>query len=113
MDCVFCQIVTGELPAERVYEDEETLAFSDLRPRAPHHLLVIPKRHVDSLASTRDDDWAAVTACLHTVQRVARDRGLDDAGYRVVANIGSDGGQTVHHLHWHVLGGRLMTWPPG
>ena len=113
MDCVFCHIVAGELPAERVYEDEETLAFSDLRPRAPHHLLVIPKRHVDNLASTGDDDWAAVAACLHTVQRVARDRGLDDAGYRVVANIGSDGGQTVNHLHWHVLGGRLMTWPPG
>ncbi|MDA8198277.1 MAG: histidine triad nucleotide-binding protein [Thermaerobacter sp.] len=113
MDCIFCQIVAGELPAERLYEDDDTLAFPDLRPRAPHHLLVIPKRHVDSLASTNDDDWAVVAACLHTVQRVARDRGLDTAGYRVVSNIGSDGGQTVNHLHWHVLGGRLMTWPPG
>ncbi len=113
MDCIFCQIAAGALPADRVYEDDDTLAFPDLRPRAPQHLLVIPKRHVESLASTQDDDWAAVAACLRTVQRVARDRGLEEGGYRVVANIGSDGGQTVNHLHWHVLGGRLMTWPPG
>ena len=113
MDCIFCQIAAGELPAERVYEDEDTLAFPDLRPRAPHHLLVIPKRHLDSLAGARDEDWPAVAACLRTVAHVARTRGMDQAGYRVVANVGADGGQTVNHLHWHVLGGRLMTWPPG
>jgi histidine triad (HIT) family protein len=110
-NCIFCRIVAGQIPATVLARNEHALAFRDLHPQAPSHLLVIPLRHVDSLASA--DDTAELGAVLSLAAEVARTEGLSEAGYRVVTNIGGDGGQTVQHLHFHVLGGRQMHWPPG
>jgi histidine triad (HIT) family protein len=112
-DCVFCRIAAGELPATLVHEDERALAFEDLNPQAPEHLLVIPRDHTTSVASLEEGDRDLAGHLLLVAGRVARERGLESAGYRVVANVGDEGGQTVGHLHLHVLGGRPMRWPPG
>jgi len=112
-DCLFCGVVAGTVPAEQLYEDADTLVFRDIHPAAPEHWLVIPKRHVDNLAAVGTEEWPLVAACLRTAAQVAERRGLGGPGYRVVANIGPDAGQSVPHLHWHVLGGRAMQWPPG
>jgi histidine triad (HIT) family protein len=107
--CIFCKIAAGEIPADIVYRDDEAVAFRDLDPKAPTHILVIPVRHVASIAEVEP----ALAGHLVTVAaRVARENVSGD-GYRVVANVGPDGGQSVDHLHLHVLGGRPMTWPPG
>ena len=105
MDCIFCKIVAGEIPAEKVHEDEHTLAFADIRPQAPTHVLVVPRRHVASLAEL--DDPALGGALLATVRRVAAEAGLE-RGWRLIANTGPEGGQEVDHLHLHVLGGRPL-----
>jgi histidine triad (HIT) family protein len=111
-DCLFCKIAAGEIPAKLVYEDDRAIAFADINPQAPSHLLVIPRKHIDSLATVTAEDLPLV-AHLHWVAvEVARKAGLDK-GFRVVINTGDDGGQTVGHLHLHVLGGRAMHWPPG
>lgn len=110
--CIFCAIAEGKIPSKKVFEDELVVAFHDVAPQAPTHILVIPREHVESLAHT-DSRHADLLLRLVTVVRdVAREAGLAQ-GYRVVTNISSDGGQTVPHLHWHVLGGRAMGWPPG
>ena len=113
-DCLFCRIVAGEIPATIVKRSEEVVAFRDVDPRAPTHVLVIPTRHV---AAVRDVDSAESEALLGRVLRfaaeVATEQGLDAAGYRIVTNTGRDAGQSVDHLHFHVLGGRKMSWPPG
>lgn len=109
--CIFCRIAAGSIPASIVAENDLALAFRDLHPQAPVHVLVIPRRHIASLAAAdRPDELGAVLALAAAV---AQGEGLEDSGYRVVTNVGDDGGQTVHHLHLHVLGGRQMTWPPG
>ena len=110
MDCLFCRIVNGEIPSRRVYEDEQIVAFADVAPQAPTHVLVVPRRHVGSLDDLRDPALAG--RLLPVAAEVAATLGLG-AGYRVVVNTGPNGGQTVGHLHLHVLGGRQMTWPPG
>ncbi|MFN5599877.1 histidine triad nucleotide-binding protein [Gemmatimonas sp.] len=109
--CIFCRIVAGSIPATVVASNEQALAFKDLHPQAPVHVLVIPRRHVASLATA--DDPAELGAVMALAAQVARDAGLPASGYRVVTNIGNDGGQTVGHLHLHVLGGRAFSWPPG
>ncbi len=109
--CIFCRIVRGEIPASIVASNEHGLAFRDLHPQAPSHLLVIPRRHVASLADATNGE--ELGALMLLAAEVARMDGLSESGYRVVANTGDDGGQTVHHLHLHVLGGRSMHWPPG
>jgi histidine triad (HIT) family protein len=109
-DCLFCRIVAGTIPADRIHEDEHTLAFRDIQPQAPFHALVIPKAHVASLLEL---DPGHTGPLMAAVQSVAKQAGLSEDGFRVVSNIGRDGGQSVFHLHWHVLGGRAMTWPPG
>lgn len=109
--CIFCRIVAGEIPAVRVAESERAMAFRDLHPQAPVHVLVIPRRHVASLAEATDGE--ELGAVLLLAQEVARREGIAESGYRVVTNTGADGGQTVHHLHLHVLGGRALQWPPG
>lgn len=110
-DCLFCKIIAGEIPSNKVYEDDQCLAFYDIAPQAPTHFLVIPKAHIPSVAGVNEEN-AAVTAHIFTViARVTKDLGLDS--YRVVSNIGDQAGQTVPHLHFHVLAGRDMTWPPG
>jgi len=109
-DCVFCRLARGEIPAKIVAESEAAVAFRDLDPRAPVHILVMPRRHVASLNEAAADDVAAV---MELLTRTARSEGIAEPGYRVVINTGSDGGQTVGHLHAHLLGGRHMAWPPG
>lgn len=111
MSCLFCRIVAKEIPASIVAESEHALAFRDISPQAPVHVLVIPKKHVASMNELSDGAEFASIAVM--AQQVARELGVAESGYRVVLNTGSDGGQTVHHLHLHLLGGRALKWPPG
>lgn len=109
--CLFCRIAAGEVPADIVAEDEEAIVFRDINPQAPSHLLVIPRRHVGSLDDA--DEAIDLGSLMRLAAEVARDEGIADSGYRVVVNTNENGGQTVQHLHLHILGGRPMTWPPG
>ncbi|MEO7998810.1 MAG: histidine triad nucleotide-binding protein [Gemmatimonadaceae bacterium] len=109
--CLFCRIVANEIPSPRLAESEHAIAIRDITPQAPFHALVLPKRHMNSLALATDP--AVLGDVLLLAAQVAREAGLDESGYRVVLNTGADGGQTVQHLHAHVLGGRAMAWPPG
>jgi histidine triad (HIT) family protein len=111
-DCLFCKIVAGSIPAKRVEEDELCLCFADVSPQAPTHLLIIPKEHIASQAHAEEQHAALLGHLMAKAAAVARKQGLD-SGYRVVINTGPDGGQTVDHLHLHLLGGRHMGWPPG
>ena len=101
-DCVFCNIVKGSIPSTKVYEDEEILAFRDINPIAPVHILVIPKKHIKSLVELEDD--ALLAHIFKVIKKVAKEQGVEESGYRVVTNIGEDGGQAVKHLHFHILG---------
>lgn len=112
-DCLFCKIVEKKIPAKLVQEDEHTVAFDDINPQAPVHTLVIPKRHVMAVQDLGAEDEALLARLLMTCTKVAALKGLRSSGYRVVTNTGRDAGQTVFHLHFHVMGGRHMTWPPG
>jgi len=112
MDCIFCKIISGEIPSEKVFENDDVFAFSDINKQAPTHVLVVPKKHIASLDHASPED-IQVLGNLHAVAaEIARKSGLTD-GYRTVINTGPDGGQTVDHLHVHLLGGRAMDWPPG
>ena len=112
-ECLFCQIVDGSIPARKLYEDDQAMAIEDVNPQASVHMLVIPKRHMVSLDQTQDTDGALLGRLLVVCAKMARERGIAESGYRVVANTGREAGQTVFHLHFHVLGGRSFTWPPG
>ena len=112
MDCIFCKIVGGSIPAKKIREDEHLLAFHDIDPKAPKHILVIPKKHIGSLAEAKPGDEALLGRLLLAVSEIAHEQGLGN-GYRVVISTGPEGGQTVGHLHIHLLGGRQMHWPPG
>ena len=112
LQCIFCRIAAKEVPAGIVYEDADIVAFRDLSPQAPTHVLVIPRRHVDSLDDMVETDAALLGAMMLAAKKVAAAAGLA-AGYRVVTNCGANAGQSVSHLHFHVLGGRPMAWPPG
>lgn len=112
-DTIFGKIIRREIPANIVYEDDLCLAFRDIAPQAPIHILVIPKKPIPSLADATPEDKEVLGHLLLTIQHIADQEGLTDKGYRVVTNIGSDGGQTVFHLHFHLMGGRGMHWPPG
>jgi len=111
--CIFCQIVAGEVPAEVVFRDEDLLAFKDQSPQAPAHILVIPRRHIASVNELTDADAELAGRLVVAAGKVAGEQGLVDGGYRLVLNTGDHGGQTVRHIHLHLLGGRSMTWPPG
>ena len=112
MTCLFCRILQGEIPSKPVYSDDLCYAFSDIQPQAPTHLLLIPRKHIASLASASQEDTPLLGHLMRKAAEIAREHSLD-GGYRVVVNNGDDGGQTVHHLHLHLLGGRSMHWPPG
>ena len=112
-NCIFCKIVAGEIPAAKIFEDERAVAFRDLNPQAPTHALVIPRAHVASLNEAGEGDGALLGHLLLVAARVARDEGHAEGGYRTVINTGAAAGQTVFHIHVHVLGGRRLTWPPG
>ena len=111
-DCLFCKIVNGEIPSNKVYEDDEILAFHDVAPQAPVHFLIVPKKHMESLDDTADEDAALLAHIMLKIKDIAKDLGLEN-GYRVVINTGEDGMQSVKHLHVHVLGKRRLLWPPG
>ena len=108
MDCIFCKIAAGEIPSTKVYEDEKILAFRDIAPMAPTHILVIPKTHIGSVAEVTADNADIVAHIFTLIPRIAKAEGLEN-GYRVVSNCGADAGQTVHHLHFHILGGKQLS----
>ena len=110
-DCLFCKIVAGEIPAEKLYEDDEILAFRDIAPQAPVHFLVIPKKHIQDPSGVSSEDEALIGKMMRTGSQVAQENGITD--FRLVFNNGAEAGQTVFHIHMHVLGGRALTWPPG
>lgn len=113
MDCLFCKIIAGEIPSEKVYEDENVYAFKDINPEAPFHALVIPKKHIQSVSHVEKQDEELVGKIFSAIRKIADENGLDEDGYRVVTNIGENAGQTVLHMHFHVLGKRSLEWPPG
>lgn len=113
MPCLFCKIANKEIDAEIVYEDTHVVAFRDLHPQAKHHLLVIPRRHIATLNEAEDDDAELLGRLLLTARHLAKELGVAEDGYRVVMNCNRDGGQTVFHIHLHLLAGRQMHWPPG
>lgn len=112
MSCIFCKIVEGSIPSTAVYQDELCYAFADLHPQAPVHVLIVPREHIAALEATSESTCPLLGHLLGASALIARDKGISK-GYRVVVNNGPDGGQTVDHLHLHLLGGRPMTWPPG
>jgi len=111
--CIFCKIINGEIPAQKLYEDDEMLAFNDARPMAPVHFLLIPKKHIQSLLDLEAEDAALAGRLLFKAQELAKEQGCGENGARFVINAKRHGGQTVDHLHIHILGGRFLTWPPG
>lgn len=113
MSCLFCKIAAGEIPAHIVFENDEVLAFRDIHPQASTHVLVIPKRHIETLNHAEASDAHLLGEMILTAKAIAKKEGLDEAGYRLVINVNQHGGQTVYHIHLHVIGGRQMTWPPG
>lgn len=112
-DCLFCKMVSGEIQPDTVYEDEHVLAFRDINPQAPTHVLVIPKEHISTLNDLQPDHAALAGKLLLAAKRIAAEEGIADSGYRTLFNCNADGGQAVYHIHLHVLGGRAMGWPPG
>ena len=111
-DCIFCKIAAGEIPSKKAYEDDKILVFYDLEPQAPVHVLMIPKKHITSLDDTKPEDAQLLSYMMLKIKDIAKDLGLEE-GYRVCINTGDDGGQTVKHMHFHILGKRKMSWPPG
>lgn len=112
-DCIFCKIAAGEIPAKIRYEDDEVVVFDDLNPQAPHHLLIIPRKHIRTTLDLTTADNQLIGHIYQTAGKIAHDFGFGDDGFRVVNNCNEAGGQVVWHLHFHLLGGRDMTWPPG
>jgi histidine triad (HIT) family protein len=112
-DCLFCRIVAGEIPSQKVAEDDLVLAFHDIAPRSPTHVLMIPKAHIASAAELEEDDGPVLGRMFATLGRIAREAGIAEDGYRIVSNVGRWGGQSVDHLHFHLMGGRAFEWPPG
>lgn len=113
MECLFCKIINREIPADIVFEDEHVLAFNDINPQAPTHQLIIPKKHIPTLNDIEADDLALVGRLQYTAAQLAKQQGFAEDGYRIVMNCNEMGGQTVYHIHMHLLGGREFTWPAG
>ncbi len=112
-DCIFCKIVSKEIPSTIVYEDDKILAFKDVNPAAPVHVLIIPKQHISSVMELEAEHVNLMGHILLASQKIAKELGIDEKGFRIVNNCGDDGGQTVGHIHFHLLGGRQLQWPPG
>lgn len=113
MNCIFCKIVNKEIPSQIVYEDELVLAFEDIAPQAPIHILIIPKKHYSTLLEIDNDEKELIGHIFVVAKKIAKQKGVDEKGFRIVINCNSDGGQTVFHIHFHLLAGRKMHWPPG
>ena len=112
-NCLFCKIITGKIPAKKVFENESILAFTDINPCAEHHYLIIPKEHIENLNEMQDNHKNILGEILLTASHLASQLGFAEKGYRIVANTNEDGGQTVHHFHLHLIAGRKLNWPPG
>ena len=112
-DCLFCKIIAGEIPSTKVYEDESVLAFRDIEPQAPQHIIIIPKNHIASANEITGENSAVIAKVFEAAAKIAQDLGFSENGYRIVNNCGEDGGQTVGHIHFHLLAGRNLQWPPG
>ncbi|OOM06697.1 histidine triad nucleotide-binding protein [Clostridium saccharobutylicum] len=112
-ECIFCKIVDGEIPSNKLYEDDKVYAFYDINPEAPTHFLVVPKDHIESANALNENNIDIISHIFMVINKLVVDLGISDKGYRIVNNCGEDGGQTVNHLHFHVLGGRSLQWPPG
>ena len=112
-NCIFCKIVNGEIPSNKIYEDDKVYAFRDISPEAPTHFLVIPKEHITSANEINEENSKIIAHIFVVINKIVRELGIDDTGYRIVNNCGKDGGQTVGHIHFHILGGRNLQWPPG
>lgn len=108
MDCIFCKIISGEIPSKKVYEDDKILAFHDISPMAPVHVVIVPKKHISSANELNDSNSAVVGHIVQTAAKIAKELEIDQSGYRIVNNCGTDGGQTVFHLHFHLLGGKKL-----
>jgi len=113
MSCLFCRIIAGEIPATKVFEDDELIAFNDINPQAPMHVLIVPRQHVATLNDLESGHDSLVGSMIRRAAAIASERGFADSGYRTVFNCNAAAGQTVFHVHLHVLGGRTLTWPPG
>lgn len=113
MSCLFCKIAQGELPAKVIFDDPEIIAFHDIKPQAPSHILIIPKQHIATINDTDSKDEQLLGRMILTAKKLAKAEQLSDSGYRLVFNINAGGGQEVYHIHLHLIGGRQMTWPPG
>lgn len=113
MDCLFCKIAAKEIPSSKVYEDDLVYAFRDIDPQAPVHVLIIPKEHISSVNDINDDNCAIIGHIFKVASEIAKKEGIAEDGYRIVTNTGDKAGQTVKHLHYHMLGGRSLQWPPG
>lgn len=112
-DCLFCKIIEGTVPSDKVYEGEKVIGIKDVIPQAPHHYLLISKKHISTITKITPEDVGIIEEMFAAVKQIARERSLEDPGFRIVMNQGKEGGQTVFHLHMHILGGRPMDWPPG
>lgn len=112
-DCIFCKIINGEIPSKKIYEDDKVLSFYDISPEAPTHFLVIPKEHIESANHINEENCNIISHIFLVINRISKELNIDEKGYRIVNNCGNDGGQTVQHMHFHVLGGRELKWPPG
>lgn len=112
-DCLFCKVAAKQIPAKVIFEDDKVIAFHDINPQAPLHLLIIPKRHIGKINDLREEHASLIGHMILSAQRLAQSEGIADKGYRLVMNCNDDGGQTVFHIHLHMLGGRAMHWPPG
>lgn len=113
MDCLFCKIIARQIPADIVYENEKVLAFNDISPQAPVHILVVPKKHIDRVSNLKEPDKNIVSELIFTAKKLAEEKGITESGYRLVLNNNKDAGQAVFHIHLHLLGGRKLGWPPG
>lgn len=112
-DCIFCKIINGDIPSKKIYEDDKVYAFYDINPEAPVHFLVIPKEHIQSANAIKENNADIVAHIFKVINKLVVDLNIAETGYRIVNNCGEDGGQTVNHMHFHVLGGRSLQWPPG
>ena len=112
-NCLFCKIINGEITATKIYENEHIIAFNDIDPKAPIHILVIPKKHIRSINELNSSDINLAGEIILAAKKIAKDQGVDSKGFRVVFNTNDDGGQTVYHIHMHIMGGRQLQWPPG
>jgi histidine triad (HIT) family protein len=111
--CIFCKIINGEISSSIIYQDEEIFCFKDINPEAPVHVIIIPKKHIESINNLEEKDGVIIGNIFVKAKTIAKILGIEESGYRIVSNCGNDGGQSVNHIHFHLLGGRLLKWPPG